>query len=477
MNKPYNPDDSSTQAAGSVWYEDGAAKARADKLAAHEAAQDAQRAEAVKTEQTLAEVKRLAGMDRTAYELTRDATAEQLGLKGPELARAVNAARKSILKPEPVANDSPRLYETTEPFDDPIDAPALFDEMLAIFERFTVCDRPYAIAATLWCGMSWLMDYLRVAPFAMITAPSLGCGKTVMLEVMHALSCRSFMASSTTEAVLFRVMDADKVSLFLDESDRSLSAEKATLIGVLNASYSKRSAIATRCEGDEHTPRAFATWGAKAFAGIGSLEETLLSRSIRIVMRRKLATEPIENIRKPSRRNDAAFAMLRRKLARFANDVDVTAFERDPELPPGLENRGEELWMAICTVGELVGGHWPAMAREAAAYALATQAPAQSNEEELLGDVRSAFENTGKDFLSSEQLIRELVKDPEAPWALFNRGKEVTARQLAKRLKAFGASPVAKRAGNAILRGYYLSSLVDAFDRYKPEAPVEVLGA
>lgn len=418
------------------------------------------------------EIRRLAAMDPALFELARDTTAEQMGLKPAALARAVTAARKSIPK---LGNAiaAPTLFEDTQPWDAPIDAPALFDEMLNMVTRFTVCDRPYAIAATLWCGMSWLMAHLRVAPFAMITAPALGCGKTVMLEVMSMMSFRSFLASSTTEAVLFRLLDRDKVSLFLDESDRSLSPERQTLIGVLNASYSRRSAITSRCEGDDHTPRTFATWGAKAFAGIGSLEETMLSRAIRIVMRRKLPSERIENIRKPSRANEAAFILLRRKLARFAADVDVEAFERDPALPPGLENRGEELWMAICTVAELVGGAWPAMAREAAAYAVATQVPAQSNEEELLSDVCEAFKSQDKDFLSTDDLIKELCKDLEAPWATFNRGKEVTPRQLAKRLKGFGASPMVKRLGNHTVRGYHLDSLRDAFTRYRPVCPVE----
>ncbi len=419
------------------------------------------------------EIRRLAAMDPVLCELERDEVAKRFGRTPAVFGRAVTAARKIQTKARTQTIEAPSLFEDTQPWDMPIDAPALFDEMLSLVERFTVCDRTYAVAATLWCGMSWLMEHLRVAPFAMITAPTLGCGKTVMLEVMSLMSYRSFLASSTTEAVVFRLLDRDKVTLFLDESDRSLSVQRQELIGILNASYSRRSAVTSRCEGDDHTPRTFVTWGAKAFAGIGSLEDTLLSRSIRIVMRRKLANEKIENIRKPSRSNDAMFASVRRKLARFAADVDVESFERDPMLPPGLENRGEELWMAICTVGELVGGHWPAMAREAAAHALATDVPAQSNDEELLYDVRDAFVAQDKDFLPTDELIHSLCRDPEAPWATLNRGQPITPRQLSKRLKGFGGLPEQKRIGVHNVRGYYLPRLADAFDRYQRPAQAE----
>ncbi len=420
----------------------------------------------------LAEIERLAAFDPVEFELVADAVAQRLAVKVAVLKRAVVAARKRTAKAPPIAE--PQLFERTELWSEPVDSAALFDDMLRLVQRFTICDEPYAVVAVLWCAMSWCMSHLRVAPFAMITAPTMGAGKTVMLEVMSLMAYRSFIASSTTEAVLFRLLDKEQVTLFLDESDRALPPQKQELIGILNASYSRRSAVTSRCEGDDHVPRTFSTWGAKAFAGIGGLEDTLASRSVRIEMRRKLPHEKIANIRKPNRSTDEAFAVVRQKLARFAADVAADAFERDPAMPPGLENRGEELWMALCSVAELAGGTWPQRACEAALYAIANHAPAQSNAEELLESVNAAFDVTGSDFLTSEKLIAALCVDSEAPWKTLNRGLPITARQLAKRLKPFGIGPRQTRRPGELasnLRGYKRSELEDAFERYRAPSP------
>lgn len=226
-----------------------------------------------------AEVRKLAELDPVKFELSRESEAQRLGVSGPELSRAVTAARRQIDKSSDT-KQKPVLFEETVTWDGPIDAGSLFDEMLALVQRFAICEQPYAVTAVLWCAMTWFMQHLRVAPFAMITAPTLACGKSVMLEIMSLMSRRAFMASSTSEAVLFRLIDRDQISLFLDESDRAISPQRQELIGVLNASYTQRFAVTSRCVGDDHEPRTFSTWGPKAFAGIGGLEDTLRSRSV-----------------------------------------------------------------------------------------------------------------------------------------------------------------------------------------------------
>lgn len=234
-------------------------------------------------------IERLARLSRAEFEIVRDSEADKHKISGSALARMVSARRRDMGS---VESDEVSLpWEDTVPASEPVDSAALFDKVFQLIRRFTVCDLPYAYAATLWCGMTWLMNHFRVAPFVMITAPVLGCGKSVMLEVIAQLSYRSLFASSCSEAVLFRVIDRDQVTLLIDESDRAISPQRQELIGTLNASYTRRTARALRCVGEEIEPRSFSTWAAKAFAGIGKLEDTLRSRSIEIAMRRKLPHE------------------------------------------------------------------------------------------------------------------------------------------------------------------------------------------
>lgn len=419
-----------------------------------------------------AAIEALARLPRLDFEMIRDFKAKELGVSASALGRIVGEARKSVAK-----DSSPSqlaAWEDTEPFDRPVAPDTLFDEMLAMLQRFTVCDIEFSYAAVLWCGMTWLMEHFDVAPFAMITAPVLGCGKSVMLEAMSEMSFRSLMAASCSEAVLFRVIDRDHVTLFMDESDRVVSPQKQELIGTLNASYVRRTAQALRCVGDDAEPKTFCTWGAKAFAGIGRLEETLQSRAIIIDMRRKLPHERTENIRKPTKAVRASFALIRKKLARFAADVDPTAFDSEPELPAELENRGEELWGTLMKVAELAGGEWPARCRAAALHAIKRMPKAPSLNEELLHDVFDVFLERKTLFISTTDLITALCNGPDSMWLQFNRGQPISSRQLATRLEAFGAKPRQKKLGVAVVRGYFRSDLEDAFRRYNASKAPEI---
>jgi len=69
-----------------------------------------------------------------------------------------------------------------------------------------------------------------------------------------------------------------------------------------------------RTVGDDHKPKTFNTWGAKAIALIGKLQDTLHDRSIVVQLKRKLPGERTERLH----RTDYNFEIVRQKLARFA---------------------------------------------------------------------------------------------------------------------------------------------------------------
>ena len=70
--------------------------------------------------------------------------------------------------------------------------------------------------------------------------------------------------------------------------------------------------------GEDHDPRVFSTWCAKAIALIGKLPATLADRAIEVPMRRRLAGEHVERLRQDT--IDAEGADLRRQAARWAAD-------------------------------------------------------------------------------------------------------------------------------------------------------------
>jgi hypothetical protein len=73
-----------------------------------------------------------------------------------------------------------------------------------------------------------------------------------------------------------------------------------------------------RCVGDRHDVQLFNVFGAKVLAMIGRPPATMLSRSIVITLRRKLATEHVDHLREDRLISD--LRRLRRQWCRWAVD-------------------------------------------------------------------------------------------------------------------------------------------------------------
>ena len=87
----------------------------------------------------------------------------------------------------------------------------------------------------------------------------------------------------------------------------------------------------------------------------------------------------------------------------------------------------------------------------------------------LLSDVRRIFDRRPIDKISSADLIDELCRDDERPWATYNRGKQITPRQLARLLSAYGVRSKTVRLGPSNTpKGFERAQFDDAFGRYLP---------
>ena len=211
--------------------------------------------------------------------------------------------------------------------------------------RFIVCDAETADAVALWVAMTWFMDVVQIAPLAVITAPEKRCGKSLLLFLLGRLSCRPLTASNISPAALFRCIDAWNPTLLVDEAD-AFARENEELRGLLNCGHTRDGAYVVRTVGDDHTPRKFNTWGAKALAGIGKLADTLMDRAIVLELRRKLPHEQVERLRHAE---PDLFETLAEKLARFAEDYrdEVRQARPDPSRKPQRPCAGQ-LGAAAC---------------------------------------------------------------------------------------------------------------------------------
>jgi hypothetical protein len=409
------------------------------------------------------DLKRLASLSLIDYERCRNDEAKRLKVRPLVLDKLI----KPYKVDEETEASGTDLFTTVEPWDDEVDGMVLLDEIASIIHRHIVCEKPTIHAATLWIAFSWCIDVMQVSPIACVTAPEKRCGKTQLLNLIGMLCMKPLPASNITAAALFRSIEAFEPTLLIDEADAFLG-QNEELRGIINSGHTRQSAFVIRTVGDNHEPKRFSTWGAKAISGIGHLSDTLKDRSILLELRRK---QPNENRDRLRHADTSQFEQVKRKLARWAGDNMEALRIARPALPEALNDRAQDNWESLLAIADRVGGHWGKTARHAAMAISGIEDEAPSINEELLADIKQAFEKMRVSRISSVDLLEHLCGDEEAPWATWAKGRPMTPRQLSKRLSDFGITSKTMRDGSGTFKGYELSDFKDAFNRYLKVIP------
>ncbi|MGV8921345.1 MAG: DUF3631 domain-containing protein [Pseudomonas sp.] len=325
------------------------------------------------------------------------------------------------------------------------------------------------IAHTLWIAHTHFMATWDTTPRIAFLSTEPGSGKSRALEVTEGLVPNPLLAVSATPAYLIRrIAEEDALpSVLFDEVDTiwgSKAPGNEELRALLNSGY-RRGASAGRCvaRGREIVAEDFPTYCAVALAGLGSLPDTILTRSVIVRMRRRAPDERIEPYRQ--RVNGPEAARIRDGLARWALSVaDHIDF---PELPDGITDRDADVWEPLVAVADAAGDEWPDLARVAAVALVAEskEGGGASLGIRLLHDLRNVF--GGAEVMSTEAILRALHEIDDAPWADL-RGKALDSRALSWRLKAYDIKPRSVRIGLSTPKGYRREDLHDAWGRYLP---------
>lgn len=368
-----------------------------------------------------------------------------------------------------LAETAQLLFPAIAVYEQPVEGESLFDEIKSLITQYVIADEETLIAATLWVAFSWFIEVVNYAPIANITAPEKRCGKTKLLSVLKRLSYQSFTTSNISAAALFRLVELYKPTLLIDEVDSFLNLHE-DMRGIINAGFTRESAYIVRCVGEEQIPTPFNVWGAKALCGIGKIADTLQDRSIPLKLRRKSQGETVNNVDKS---DPQQWALLRAKLARFAQDNQVQLINIQPEPLPQLNDRANDCWEPLRQIAELAGGRWPQLATIAALLISSDNEQHDSTRTELLNDIKTLFDTKKIDRIFSHDLVNALNEDNEANWCGWNKGRGMTARNLAKILKDFDIVSNTLRIGvNDRAKGYTKDQFQDAFKRYLTSPPL-----
>ena len=193
-----------------------------------------------------------------------------------------------------------------------------------------------------------------------------------------------------------------------------------------------------------------------------------LHRSVIVNMRRRAPNETVE----PFQRRLALEAgeELRRRLELWASTILDQVRDQFPEMPEGIADRNADVWEALLSVADAAGGQWPTCSRVAAvALVGASRRGEGSLGIRLLTDIRTVFGE--RESLRTKDLLNGLINMDESVWADSYKGKPMTDRGLAMRLRCYEISSKDIRWGELVCKGYDKADFLDAWERYLPRPP------
>jgi hypothetical protein len=419
-----------------------------------------EKAQKERTEETSddAEIKRLAELSPFQYERERKAAAERLGIRAAILDKLVQAER-----PDDEAKQGRAIsFPEPEAWPDPVNGAILLDSIAQAIRHYVVLSNHSRDATALWILHAYLIDCFLVSPRLAVCSPMKQCGKTTLLDVLGRLVLKPLPTANVTASAIFRVVEAYRPALLVDEADTFLR-DNDELRGIINSGHRHGGSV-LRAVGDDYEPRAFSTYSACAIALIGKLPDTLHDRSVVVDLKRRLPSETISAFRAD---RVGQLDALARQAARWCRDHTDEVANADPALPAEIYNREADNWRPLLAIASVAGGQWPKRACDALEQSHAT-AEDESRLAMLLADIKAEFAARKTDQLPSVSLVAALVEIEGRPWAEYRKGKPLTQNQLARLLKPLGITPelIWLPKEEKPRRGYKLAQFKDAFERY-----------
>jgi Protein of unknown function (DUF3631) len=378
--------------------------------------------------------------------------------------------------------------------------PGMVGETMIFLASYIVLPESSLLVMAAWVVAAWLMDVWDRFPHLAVTSPEKRCGKTTLMDVLKTIVPRPLYTTNISPAVLYRVIEATKPTLLMDESQsisRRGSEASEVIREILNASIGRNAKVLRCCGANNDQVAEFNVYSPKVFAMIGEPDGVLADRCLPVSMKRKTKEDKVKRYR--SRVVEADGKTLHDKLEQWAQEnAEKIAEIYDSIEPFDIENdRMADLLtplQAVLTLLErsegMEGSEGISEGRgrslqKLQQYAKGLDERDKEQETQTPGvrlliacrEIFSTVKLNGKkgpcSFISTDTLIGYLVARQDEPWAHYRHGKDPISREaLANLLRPYGIKPEfnEKRTG----KGYYAARFQEPWDRYLPAIPPEI---
>ena len=243
-----------------------------------------------------------------------------------------------------------------------IDVNELFTEIREFIRKYMWYPdkRTYTLIA-IWIMQTYVFMLFDQIPYLALVGTK-RAGKTRLFEILEMLCFNARLASSVTDAYLFRSVEIDRTTLLVDEADQLKAPNKDGInekLEILRSGY-RRSGSVGRIEGDDRARVDFSTYSMKAIANVSGLEDALEDRTIALPVERK--PKEVKVAKLVHRRVQRQTQILRNKLYVFGLQYAERIAEiYDSVEIEGVDDREAEIWSGPMCIARLLGNGIPDM--------------------------------------------------------------------------------------------------------------------
>ena len=380
---------------------------------------------------------------------------------------------------------SPSSWEVV-PWGEPVEVASLLQDLDHKIRKHAALGEHYVTALVLWIAMNWIHNEIaKHSTFLDIGSVDEGSGKTLILALLNWLTLRPCLGTDYTSANIFRTADRDQPTLIIDEAEEAF--EDKQFRRIVNTSWTRGAKVPRQVKTNgEWQTYWFNIFCPKIFGHVllppaKPLPRTIARRCVSIKIWPKRVDEHVEAF---GYQDDDELAVLRRKLARFANDQAKAIAEINPTFPAGFNNSVKDNWKLQLAVAELAGGDWPERARQAAAFIAGKIVGSQGAQLFAAFHAMCAarLKSGATDIVIPSGEAVAFLKDFDPHWATTYRGSdghpgEITPNKLAALLRHYEIAPEKgtrddRSRGYAIRRhGTWSDQWLEMFARYCPGLP------
>jgi len=350
-------------------------------------------------------------------------------------------------------------------------------KIASLFKKYVDFKNPIEIdIVVLWCMGSYI--YYLFSAYAYINFYGVkGTGKTQVMTLSSYIAFNAMLASSISASALFRLVEATRCTVGLDEAEnlrKPKDPDSVEILRLLKAGYKKGAAVhktETDAEGN-YIPKKYEVYSPKMIASISGIEDILGSRCISINMLRTKNAQ-ISKVELSEKSED--WDAIRHELYCFAllNFTEIRKIYLEDDSIKILQNRDNELWLPLFSIAKFLDKRGAAsLLARVMDYAKKVSGDASDS---ALGDFDAGLIQVLEKLLGLAQddamwvsakeigtKLRELIGDDYSPQYSFNSN-------IGRSLKNFGffRNPKSRRR-HAWGFEYHISKkhLLDVIDRY-----------